>query len=85
MPDNEDGHLPYGGPAAATRRRSCLPIWPRNAAGLPPRRFVAAYDAAMPMPDDEDVRLLLIAMQNAQLRAMALYTRLLDARDVAGP
>jgi hypothetical protein len=37
------------------------------------------------MPDDEDVRLLLIAMQNAQLRAMALYTRLLDARDVAGP
>jgi len=32
--------------------------------------------------DNEAVRALLIAMQNTQLRAMALYTRLLS--DVAG-
>jgi predicted site-specific integrase-resolvase len=37
---------------------------------------------ALEQIDNEDVRALLIAMQNTQLRAMALYTRVLS--DVAG-
>lgn len=38
--------------------------------------------SALEQIDNEDVRALLIAMQNTQLRAMALYTRILN--DVAG-
>lgn len=53
--------------------------------GGPPVEGEEVADTDEEIPDNEAVRLLLIAMQNAQLRAMALYTRLLDARDVTGP
>ena len=78
--------VPLNGTAWARRRRLLADLAEeRGGPGVEGEEEVGGRTEEEEIPDNAFVRALLIAMQNTQLRAMAMYTRPLDARDVAGP